>query len=200
MQIVVLANDDLKSEWLSGGAPLTEVHWIESLEELQDFSSAGAFIDLLFEPEHLQALSSIEKKIILINSVEKVSGSANMVRFNGWPALLSGTMIEATAAESLKPAAEEVFSQFHKTIEWLPDEHGFVTARGVSMIISEAYRALEEGVSSEEDINTAMKLGTNYPYGPFEWANKIGHARIASLLQKMSEGKAHYSPASSLTH
>lgn len=200
MQIVVLANEELKNELLSGGAPLAEVHWIESLEEASEFPSAEALIDLLFETEHLAALQSIDKKSILINSVEKVAGSDSMVRFNGWPSLLSGTLIEATGAKSLQPAAEEVFRQFHKTIEWLPDQHGFVTARVISMIISEAYRALEEGVSSEEDINTAMKLGTNYPYGPFEWANKIGSARIASLLRKMGEEKAHYTPASLLSH
>ena len=42
------------------------------------------------------------------------------------------------------------------------------------MIINEAFLALQEGVSTKEEINTAMKLGTNYPLGPFEWVEKIG--------------------------
>ena len=49
-----------------------------------------------------------------------------------------------------------------------PDIPGFISARVVSMIINEAYFALEEEVSSKEEIDTAMKLGTNYPYGPFD--------------------------------
>src|ERR1700710_2457559 len=46
--------------------------------------------------------------------------------------------------------------------------------RVVAMIINEAYYALDAGVSSKESIDLAMKLGTGYPYGPFEWADRIG--------------------------
>ena len=53
------------------------------------------------------------------------------------------------------------------------------------MIINEAFIALREGVSTKEEINTAMKLGTNYPYGPFEWAGKIGIERVNALLDKL---------------
>jgi 3-hydroxybutyryl-CoA dehydrogenase len=63
------------------------------------------------------------------------------------------------------------------------------------MIINEAYLALGEQVSSREDINTAMKLGTNYPFGPFEWAERIGPARVARLLTKLSESQPRYAPA-----
>ena len=97
--------------------------------------------------------------------------------------------------EEHKQKAEAVFSFFNKRIEWLPDEPGFITARVVCMIINEAYMALEESVSTKEEINTAMKLGTNYPYGPFEWAEKIGVQNVARLLQKLSEKQARYKPA-----
>lgn len=38
--------------------------------------------------------------------------------------------------------------------------------RTVAMIINEALDALPKGVASEQDIDTAMRLGVNYPYGP----------------------------------
>jgi 3-hydroxybutyryl-CoA dehydrogenase len=63
------------------------------------------------------------------------------------------------------------------------------------MIINEAYLSLEEGVSSKEEMNTAMRLGTNYPYGPFEWAEKIGMEHIARLLQALSRQQVRYAPA-----
>ncbi len=47
----------------------------------------------------------------------------------------------------------------------------------MAMIINEAWHALAEEVSTKNEIDTAMKLGTNYPYGPFEWAEKIGLGR-----------------------
>ena len=40
-----------------------------------------------------------------------------------------------------------------------------------------------------------MKLGTNYPYGPFEWSKKIGVQNIASLLTGLSQTEKRYQPA-----
>ena len=50
------------------------------------------------------------------------------------------------------------------------------------MIINEAFFALGEDISSKTEIDIAMKLGTNYPFGPFEWADLIGLDKIAQLL------------------
>jgi 3-hydroxybutyryl-CoA dehydrogenase len=53
------------------------------------------------------------------------------------------------------------------------------------MIINEAYFAWGDEVSSKTDIDTAMKLGTNYPFGPFEWANRIGIENVYGTLAAM---------------
>jgi 3-hydroxybutyryl-CoA dehydrogenase len=84
-------------------------------------------------------------------------------------------------------------------VAWVDDQPGFISARVIVMIINEAFLALGEGVSSKNDINTAMKLGTNYPYGPFEWAEKIGIKNIITLLKKMSATNPAYTPARLLT-
>jgi 3-hydroxybutyryl-CoA dehydrogenase len=76
---------------------------------------------------------------------------------------------------------------------------GFITARVIAMIINEAWFALEEGVSTKEEIDTAMKLGTNYPYGPFEWGKEIGLKNIHALLDKLSKLNPRYSPAELMT-
>jgi 3-hydroxybutyryl-CoA dehydrogenase len=51
------------------------------------------------------------------------------------------------------------------------------------MVINEAYYTLQEKTATTADIDLAMKLGTNYPYGPFEWAARIGLENIYQLLQ-----------------
>ena len=66
------------------------------------------------------------------------------------------------------------------------------------MIINEAYFSIEENVNSENEIETAMKLGTNYPKGPFEWAAEIGHSNISELLIKLSQADLKYKPAPAL--
>jgi 3-hydroxybutyryl-CoA dehydrogenase len=66
--------------------------------------------------------------------------------------------------------------------EIVADRVGLVTPRIIGMIINEAYRALEDGTATRVDIDSAMKLGTNYPYGPFEWCERIGRMQIIQLL------------------
>ena len=63
------------------------------------------------------------------------------------------------------------------------------------MIINEAYFSLSEKVSSKEEIDIAMKLGTNYPYGPFEWSQKIGLKNIYNLLRILEKEESRYKAA-----
>jgi 3-hydroxybutyryl-CoA dehydrogenase len=172
MQIIVLANDSLRKELLNNGVQSKgELIWILDPKDFLNYSHAVACIDLLFE-------KSEER----LNILKQISG-------------LQANLIEAASPDENKQTTEDVFAQFNKKIEWLPDEAGFVTPRVISMIINEAYISLEEGVSSKEEIDKAMKLGTNYPYGPFEWAEKIGQENVASLLQKLSGKDQRYQPS-----
>ena len=64
-----------------------------------------------------------------------------------------------------------------------------VLGRIVAQIANEAAFALEEGVASREDIDTAMKLGFNWPAGPLEFAALIGPARAAETLDDLRESR-----------
>jgi 3-hydroxybutyryl-CoA dehydrogenase len=75
------------------------------------------------------------------------------------------------------------------------DQPGMVSARVISMIINEAYFAMEDGISSENEIDIAMKLGTNYPKGPFEWKSQIGVESIYKLLDRLSNSDLKYTPS-----
>jgi 3-hydroxybutyryl-CoA dehydrogenase len=55
------------------------------------------------------------------------------------------------------------------------------------MIINEAYYTVEEGTATRADVDLAMKLGTNYPYGPFEWSQKIGLGSVYDVLLAVYE-------------
>jgi 3-hydroxybutyryl-CoA dehydrogenase len=59
----------------------------------------------------------------------------------------------------------------------------YVLARTLVTILNEASLLAEEGVASREDVDTAMKLGTNYPRGPLEWAEAIGPAACGKILE-----------------
>ena len=182
MKIVVLTNGSLKNELLRDVTSLSaDIVWIEDSSQLQSIEKADVVIDLLYEISHLPLLAHFPDALVIINSVENTLQQSNtaFVRINGWNTFLQSTLIEAAVLEERnKLKTEEVFSFFNKKIEWLPDEVGFITPRIVSMIINEAFLSLEEGVSTKQEMDTAMKLGTNYPYGPFEWAEKIGQKKL----------------------
>lgn len=61
----------------------------------------------------------------------------------------------------------------------------YVLARTLVAIINEAALALGENVAEPEAIDTAMRLGTNYPHGPLEWAEKIGRRTCRFLLDTL---------------
>ena len=71
----------------------------------------------------------------------------------------------------------------------------FIADKIIAMIINEAFFAFGDNVSSKDEIDVAMKLGTNYPYGPFEWAQKIGLDNIYNLLKKLNENSNRYAIA-----
>jgi 3-hydroxybutyryl-CoA dehydrogenase len=202
MPIVILTDENLKKELLSDvKLPIEEVVWINDVSEFHEHRNADAFIDLLFQGSHIDTLEQLLPALVIINSVDHTLAETNtsFVRINAWPTFLKSPLIEAAIVEdSNRKKTETAFSFFNKKIEWLPDEIGFITPRVISMIINEAFMALEENISTKEEINTAMKAGTNYPYGPFEWAEKIGLNKIASLLLRLSREQGRYQPSSLL--
>lgn len=62
-----------------------------------------------------------------------------------------------------------------------------VALRVISCIVNEAFLANSEGVASAEDIDQAMKLGANYPKGPFEWEKEIGAESVLQTLDSLRE-------------
>lgn len=200
MKVVVIATNELKEELsVQGIHPDTDITW---LNEPSAESGADCIIDLLFDndPARTDQLNKTGASTIIVNDVAAAGNiSEHFVRINAWPGFLKRHITEAACDnEKAKANAENIFKSFGKTVEWVADKPGFITARVISMIINEAYLALEEEVSSKEEIDTAMKLGTNYPYGPFEWAQKIGLKNVYSLLEKLSRSNARYQPSALL--
>lgn len=200
MQVVVCCNEAQKGELVGDGPEAhAGVIWAFEKVDLLHYKTADVVVDLLYEnTKENNALLRQLPGLKIINSVVETLPETDpaFVRINSWNTFLRGAIIEASCLhEDLKKLTADVFAIFHKTIEWLPDVPGFVTPRVVSLIINEAFFALAEGVSTRHDIDLAMKLGTAYPFGPFEWSEMIGVKNIAALLQKSSVVQPRYAPA-----
>lgn len=201
MKVLVLANDEQKDELLSipVDGSLT-IQWHNGLPPIEKTGAFDACIDLLFDnsQNRTKQLRELGIPLIIINSVIITLGELgdDLIRMNGWNSFIKRQVVEASAAagDTHKKMAEQLFSHLGRTIEWTPDIPGFVSARVIATIINEAFMTVEENVSVEKEIDTAMKLGTNYPYGPFEWGEKIGLNKVVYLLEVLEKEQIRYKP------
>jgi len=200
MTVAILANDVLKQELLTRTLPENiRVVWVDSIRALT-IADADVYIDLLFEPdvERTQHLKRLLPKPVIVNAVSwstKKIG-ADFIRINAWPGLLQRSVTEIALPATINEAViKEIFEQWQWKYVLAPDIPGMITARVLATIINEAYYTLGAAVSTRAEIDIAMKLGTNYPYGPFEWSDKIGLTRIYELLVELSYTDGRYTPA-----
>jgi 3-hydroxybutyryl-CoA dehydrogenase len=133
-------------------------------------------------------LNSAKISLAELSNLAEHSLKAEIFGFNGLPTFLNQKILEVSILKSehevrLKEICESL------SIEYLlvDDRVGLVTPRVVCMIINEAYSSVQEGTATREDIDKAMKLGTNYPYGPFEWCARIGIKHVYELLEALYE-------------
>lgn len=204
MHIVIRSTEDQKLELLKKG--FTEditIQWIEPGKKFA-YVKGDVYFDLVFNNDSIATNEFIDDKPVFANAVNctcKEINKPNYIRLNAWSSFLDHKVVElAGSNDKSKRIAEEIFNKLGWGFAWVKDDYGFITARIIAMIINEAYYALEERVSTKDQIDIAMKLGTNYPFGPFEWSKKIGLSNILSLLRKLSVQDKRYTISAKLVN
>ncbi|MEW2463599.1 3-hydroxyacyl-CoA dehydrogenase [Streptomyces sp. NPDC046994] len=93
-----------------------------------------------------------------------------------------------------------LFQALGKDVSVIGDAPGMIVARTVARIVDLAHDAVAKGVATEEDIDTAMRLGVNYPLGPFEWSRRLGRSWAYDLLDDlhMRDPSGRYAPSLAL--
>jgi 3-hydroxybutyryl-CoA dehydrogenase len=131
-----------------------------------------------------------------------IKSSQRLVGIGALPSLLDGALIELAASndtsEQTVATAKEFVATLGKEASIVRDSIGMVMPRILCMLVNESYFAMMEGVATGNDIDTAMKLGTNYPSGPVEWGEQIGirhvHAVLSSLYKHFGEDRYRAAP------
>ncbi len=186
--IAVCAPDELLKELMQHKDQLE----IISKEEIAE--NKQTVLLYLYDDAHSVLFNPLN--LILINSVSTTLSALqmppNILRINGWKTFIRRDTWEI--AGNVPDYLEKILFTIGKKIILVNDEPGFVAARIVAMIINEAWFAKEDNVSTEKEIDLAMKLGTGYPYGPFEWGNIIGIQNILNLLNILSQTDGRYTP------
>jgi 3-hydroxybutyryl-CoA dehydrogenase len=108
--------------------------------------------------------------------------------FNPVPAMKLVEIIRAYQTSDATVAHAQAFCGLLKKETILSkDFPGFITTRIGLMMIAEAIRCLEEGIGTVEDIDKGMRLGFNFPMGPFELADLVGLDVTLHILEANRE-------------
>jgi 3-hydroxybutyryl-CoA dehydrogenase len=203
MIVAILADDEIKAEIIAKGYnEAAEIIWADSVQSLRVIE-ADAYFDLVYENDNERnaRLKFLLPKALFVNAVIPTVNELpqGFIRINAWPTMINRNMIELAGIEASNlDKVKKVFDGLGWVFQEVPDVAGMITPRIVSMIINEAWFSLAENISTRDEIDTAMKLGTNYPYGPFEWGDKIGLSRITGLLSALQKSDTRYSIAPGL--
>jgi 3-hydroxybutyryl-CoA dehydrogenase len=168
-------------------------------EAADQLRSTDLIFDFLIDetPEEFEIYTDF-KGVVFLNTVKITLAElmfslderfeAKIFGFNGLPSLFQRSLMEVSL---LTPEDEKLLKQTCADLKTdyvlVDDRVGLVTPRVICMIINEAYFTVQEKTATREDIDIAMKLGTNYPYGPFEWSKKIGIKNVFETLEAVYE-------------
>lgn len=194
MQILVIGNnlnwDELKQKF----GPEHKYLFGELEEDIKELmKSADVVFDFHPEKSSIKARYSNFSNAVFLNtsliSLSELIDQSDFLQrdaffgFCGLPTFVNRPVLEASvSARKNVLQLENICSQLVTDFVCVEDRVGLVTPRVICMIINEAYCTLEEGIATKEDIDLAMKLGTNYPWGPFEWTKRIGIKQVIELL------------------
>jgi 3-hydroxybutyryl-CoA dehydrogenase len=211
MTIVVITEAKTEKD-LAAYFPAPGNDWVvvRRAEEAKAYPGADAYIDLDFVNERGRAdmLNQLLPGLVLVNAVvstlEEIGSP--FVRINGWPGFLERTIHELAVLKEqpvdqltkVRDQLTRLYEKLGREYRLVPDTPGMISARILATVINEAYFTWEEEVSTREEIDIAMKLGTNYPLGPFEWGRRIGLGKVADLLTVLSRNNSRYTPSNSL--
>jgi 3-hydroxybutyryl-CoA dehydrogenase len=118
----------------------------------------------------------------------------------------NGPIATLVASPTGSPQARATAENFMKSIGrapiWVKDSPGLVIPRIIFMLANEASFVAGDGVAEPDVIDTAMKLGTNYPKGPIAWAKEIGYKRVVDVIDHLHSefGEERYRTAPMLRY
>ncbi len=148
------------------------------IENIEEKRRTYAELDALCKPETIFAsnTSSISiTEMMTATSVERQKRFIGLHFFNPVPLM---KLVEAVRTILTDADVYEEAVEFGKRLGKVPvragDKTGFIVNRLLVPYMLDAIRALEEGVGSIVDIDTAMKLGCGYPMGPFTLGDFVG--------------------------
>lgn len=194
MKILVIGTEEQRLELIETFPDELDFDESHTLERISIAPYDYIFdLDIDNNPELIYDYSEIEDKTLIFSAVKvslaefeligMLNPSLKLVGINAFPGFINRPVKELSFASEV---SKNSFEELNKKLKWecqeVKDRVGMVTPRVIFMIINEACYTLQEGTSNIPSIDQAMKLGTNYPKGPFEWADEVGIEHVYETL------------------
>jgi 3-hydroxybutyryl-CoA dehydrogenase len=147
----------------------------------------------LEEAAHPSALLASNTSSLPITSIgQELKDPGRLVGVHFFNPVLQMALVELIPGHTTRPEVVENARAFAvslgKTVVTSRDTPGFVTTRALAVLLNEAAWMLYEGVATQEDIDTAYKLGFHHPMGPFELADLVGIDTALAILDVLWDG------------
>ena len=159
-------------------------------EDLEIKKETFAFFDKLCPDHAVLASNTAQFSVTAISAATKRPDKVVGMHWFLPPAVMR--LIEIVRADDTSDETiaivEAVSKQCGKETVVSKDRQGFITTRALIALATEAFRMLEEGVASKEDIDKAIRLGLNHPMGPLELSDYSGlelHVKAADSMRQM---------------
>ncbi len=194
-------------------AVLSRVRPASSVEECTraDLAVEAVVEDVAVKRELLRRLDEIlPRQAVLASNTSSISITTlaaatrrpaqvvGMHFFNPVPVM---QLLEVTrglqTSDATYQVAVEMGKRLGKTVVTSKDSPGFIVNRILIPLLNEACFALQEGLASAEDIDTAVKLGLNHPMGPLTLADFVGLDTTLAVAEVLHRelGDDKYRPA-----
>ncbi len=202
----LLGDDQLVIEYSallqSRGISVLEVKNLSSLKTSAKKISIAFELTLVFSDEKKWNIIALDESLptdipIVTNAIAEtvlaqsqfVTHKSRLIGIAAFPTLTENKLTELSPSLHTSQQIAEAVTAFLTTVKKeraiVEDAVGMVMPRILCQIINEALFTVQNDVANPKDVDTAMKLGTNYPHGPIEWGERIGFKYIVAVLDAL---------------
>lgn len=186
----------------SRGVAVFEFKNLSSLKTSAKKISIAFELTLAFSEEKKRNIIALDEVLfpeipIVTNAISEtvlaqsqfVTHKSRLIGIAAFPTLTENKLFELSPSLHTTQQTAETVTAFLTALKKeraiVEDAVGMVMPRILCQIINEALFTVQNDVANPKEIDTAMKLGTNYPHGPIEWGEKIGFKNIVAVLDAL---------------
>ena len=202
---------EFASEFEKAGIAAVELKNLSSLKAFAKKSTIAFELSLAGSEQKVKNLQALDALLpagipIVTNAItatvlsqsQSVQHKERLAGIAAFPTLTENMLAEIApslyTSQEIADTVVKFFSESKKECSIVEDSIGMVMPRILCQSINEALFTVQNDVANPKDVDSAMKLAANYPYGPIEWGERIGFKNVVAVLDALyqNHGEERY--------